>query len=313
MKQSKFSLADVLTVLTALAFGFICFLGENFFTLGNTYESITWAAIITVSLAGTAYLAKLVKRTSRNFKTNFILEIFVLLLFTVLTVYFAYSPFSHYFNVSANKTEIQNKLQTSITQAENMFTDYEAYVESRKNNYKGQLETAVATKSTGNKDYTEYGFVTDGGVADEIQINNKLFTIHSDLYPTNYSDTSNNNGIKEVATEWLAKAKNTNIWSPGIVNVVNDVKKNSEDWKNQLIGFSKPREKGEKNAVDFTYELSFDNVQNYFTNIDKPVPLSIGLAVVAYLLMLLSYLISKRSSKTTIFTTKQKGEYDIDF
>jgi len=44
MKQSKFSLADVLTLLTALAFGFICFLGKNFSTLGNTSESITWAA-----------------------------------------------------------------------------------------------------------------------------------------------------------------------------------------------------------------------------------------------------------------------------
>jgi uncharacterized membrane protein YidH (DUF202 family) len=125
MKQSRFSLADLITVLTSIAFGFICFLGKNFSTLGDTSISITWAAIITVSLAGTAFLAKLLKRTKRNFKTNSILEKVVLLLFTVLTVYFAYSPFSHYFNVSAKKTEIQNKLQTSITQVENMFAEYE--------------------------------------------------------------------------------------------------------------------------------------------------------------------------------------------
>jgi len=313
MKQSKFSLADVLTVLTALAFGFICFLGKNFSTLRNTSISITWAATITGSLAGTAFLAKLLKRTSSNFKTSFILEIIVLLLFSVFTVFIAYSPFPHYFNVSAKKTEIQNKLQTSITQAENMFTEYERYAENRQVNFRAQLATASATKSTGIKEYTEYGFVS--GVTDDIQMNNKMFAIHSDLYPTNYSDTSKNNGIREVATGWLAKAKNTNSsWRPiGIVNVVNDVKKNSEDWKNQLIGFSKVREKGEKNAEDFKYELSFDNVQTYFTTIGKPTPLSIGLAVAAYLLMLLSYLISKRSSKTMVFSTKQKGEYDIDF
>jgi hypothetical protein len=178
----------------------------------------------------------------------------------------------------------------------------------------GQLKTVVAAQFTNNKDYTEYGFVSDGGNGD-IQIKTKLFTIHSDLYPTNYSDTSKNNGIREVATGWLAKAKNTNKnWrSIGIVNVVNDVKKNSEDWKNQLVSFSKVREKGEKNAEDFTYELSFDNVQNYFTIIGKPTLLSIGLATAAYLLMLVSYLITRRSSKTNIFTTKQKGEYDIEF
>jgi hypothetical protein len=36
MKQSRFSLADLLTVLTSIAFGFICFLGKNFSTLGDT-------------------------------------------------------------------------------------------------------------------------------------------------------------------------------------------------------------------------------------------------------------------------------------
>jgi hypothetical protein len=310
MKQSKFSLADVLTVLTALTFGYICFLGKNFSTLGNTSISITWAAVIAVSLAGTALLAKLLKRTSSNFKTYFILELIVILLFSILTVFFSYSPFPHYFNVSANKTEIQNKLQTSITQAENMFTDYEAYVESRKRNYKGQLETAVYTKTSGNKDYTDYGFVSDGGVADEIQINNKLFTIHSDLYPTNYSDTSKKNGLREVATGWLEEAKNTNkSWrSIGIVNVVNHVKKNSEDWKNKLVGFSKVREKGEKKAEDFKPELSFDDVQNYFTIIGKPTPLSIALAVVAYLLMLMSWFITKRHSRSTGILTRAPYE-----
>jgi hypothetical protein len=312
MKQSKLSLADVLTVLTAIAFGFICFLGKNLSTQGNIFVSIAWAAIISVSLAGTAFLAKLLKRTSRNFKINFILEIIVLLLFSVFTVIYTYSPFSHYFNVSAKKADIQNKLQTSITQAENMFTEYERYVDNRKVNFRGQLATAVATQASGNKDYTDYGFVS--GVDDQLQINNKMFAIHSDLYPTNYSDTVNNNGIKEVAISWLVKAKNTNkSWkSIGIVNVVNDVKKNSENWKNQLDSFSKIREKGEK-AEDFKYKLSFDNVQTHFTTIGDPTLLSIGLAVSAYLLMMLSYFISKRSSKSTLGTTKNKGAYDIDF
>lgn len=313
MKQSKFSLADVLTVLTALAFGFICFLGKNFSTLGNTYVSITWAAIITVSLAVTAFFAKLLKQTSRNFKTNFILEIVILLVFTGLTGFFGYSPFPHYFNVSAKKTEIQKKLQTSITQAENMFAEYEAYVITRESTYKGKLQGVVDAKNIRNKDYTKYGFV-NGMAPDNKQIDNKMFTIHTLLLPPNYSDSTSKKGIKEVATTWLKNAKNiTSTWNPiSIVSVINNVENNSKNWRNQLISLSKERGDGEE-YFDFDYRLSFDDVKTHFTKLSKPTPLSIGLATGAYLLMLLSYLISKRSSKTTVGTIKEKGAYDIDF
>lgn len=314
MKQSKFSLADVLTVLTALAFGFVCFLGKNFSTLGNTSVSITWAAIITVSLSGTAFIAKLLKRTSRNFKTNFILEIVVLLLFTGLTVFFAYSPFPHYFNVSAKKAEIQKKLQTSITQAENMFAGYESYAQNRESLYEGNLHGVVSAKAIRPIEYAQYGF-ENGSVSDDAQIKNKMFTIRTLLFPSNYCDSTAKNGIKETATAWLAKAKTiTNSWkSIGIVNVVNNVEKNSNDWLNQLIGFSKQvNVKGEQYAA-FDYPRPFNDVRIHFTEPGKPTPLSISLAAGAYLLMLLSYMISKRSSKTTVGTTKEKGEYDIDF
>lgn len=315
MKQSNFSLADVFTVLTALGFGFVCFLGKNFYTLGNTTESIIWAAAITVLLGGTAFIAKLLKRTSHNFRTSFILEMIVLLLFSALTAFFAYSPFPHYFNVSAKKAEIQDKLQTSITQAENMFNEYEKYVENRKNNYKGSLEMAVATKGQSTQDYIKFGFES-GAIPDETQIKNKMFSINADLYSTTYSDPVNKSGLKEVATSWLSKAKRIkNNWNPiSIVKVVNEIEKNSKDWLAQLVAFSKVREKGESASLpNFPYQLNFNDVKVYFTTNDKPTPFSIGLAALAYLLMFLSYFISKRSSKTTIGTTKQKGEYDIDF
>ncbi len=315
MKQSKFSLADVLSVLTALVFGFICFLGKNFSTLGDTSASIIWGAIIAGSLTVTAFVAKQLKRASGNFRTNFILEVIVLLLFTGLTVFFAYSSFPHYFNVTAKKSEIQNKLQASITQAENMFVMYEQYVEVRKNLYKGNLQSAVDAKAQGidHTDYDNYRFV-NGQAPDNIQIDNKMFTIHTLLFPPNYSDTSSNKGIKEVATNWLKNAKNiTNNWNPiSIVSVINDVEKNSMNWRTQLINLSKERGVGE-NYFDFDQKLSFDNVKKYFTMDEKPTMLTITLATVAYLLMLLSYIVSKRSSKSTVGITNEKGKYDIDY
>jgi hypothetical protein len=309
MKQSNFSLADVLAVLTALAFGFICFLGKNFLTLGNTSESIAWGVIIAVSLGGTAFIAKSLKRTSNNFKRNFILEIIVLLLFTSLMVYYTCLPFSHYFTVSDKKTEIQNKLLINIKQAEDMFLQYELYAENRKIVYQSTLYAVIALRNPG--ELEKYDIRSN--VSYDSQIANKIYIQQTDLLPPNYSDTITNKGIKEVAIAWLKNAKSiTNNWKTiGIVNVVNDVEKNSLDWLNQLIAFSKLGEKEPKHN-DFQKKLSFDDVKKYFSTQGKQTPLSISLSVVAYFLMLFSYMISKRSSKTTIGKPKEKGKYDID-
>jgi len=313
MNQSKFSLADLLTLLAAIAFGFECFLGTNFYTLGNSAQSIILAVIITVVLSGTALSAKLLKRTSGNFKTCFVWERILLFLFTGLLLFFAYSPFPHYFVVSRQKAEIQDKLSLNITQAENMFSNYEHYAETRENLYKSKLRSVVASKNINPSEYTEYGFANNG-ISDDKQIDNKIFTVHADLFPTNYSDPNNKNGIKEVAITWLSDAKNKIAgWKPiGIVGVVNEVEQNSNEWLNKLVELSAVREKGEQ-AEDFEYPLSFENVKNYFSTLGRPMPLSIGLAVVAYLLMLLSYLISKRSTKTIVGTVKGKGEFDIEY
>jgi Tfp pilus assembly protein PilE len=307
--QSKFSLADVLTLLAALAFGFVCFLGTNFYTLGNITQSIIVTAIIVVSLIVTAFSAKLLKRTSSNFKTCFVWEIIFLVLFTGLMAFFAYSPFPHYFVVSEHKTEVQSKLTESITQAENMFAEYEKYAKNRESLYKNKLGSVVAAKNINPREYAEYGF-ENNGIADSKQIENKMFTLHAELFPSNFLD------MKQVDSTWLANARNiVNSWKPiGIVSIVNEVEKNSNDWLNVLVKFSTYRGKGEQ-AEDFVYSLSFDDVKEHFIVFGKPILLSIGLAGITYLLMLLSYFITGRSTKSTIGRSKtnEKGGFDVEF
>lgn len=308
MNQSKFSLADVLTVLAALAFGFVCFLGANFLNICNdkvwgmshTTGCVIMAVFIAVLLFGTAFGAKLLKRTSSNFKTCFVCEVVLLVLFVLFAVFFATktSPFPHYFTVTDQKSEINRKLQTSIKQAENMFAAYESYAYSRENLYKGKLQSVATLKGFNPLEYTEYDFNGTSGVSDASQIATKMFTVHADLFPTNYSDTVALNGIKEVATVWLQDAKNnTSSWKPiGIVGVVCDIEKNSNGWLSTLVTLSQVREKGEV-ATDFDYTLSFDDVKAHFTKLDSPTGLSFGLALLAYVLMLLSWFVTERSTR----------------
>lgn len=308
MNQSNFSLADVLTVLAALAFGFISFLGINFLNIGNnevwgmphTIGCILKAVLISIILFGTAFGAKRLKRINHSFKTGFILEVILLLLFLLFAVYFAAktSPFPHYFTVTAQRSEIIDKIHTNIVQAENMFEAYEHYADNRKLLYKNKLTAVSDAKGIRPNEYKEYGFNSGSGVSDASQIDTKMFTVHADLFPSNYSDTIANNGLKEVATNWLQHAKNTiNSWKPiGIVGVVNDIENNSNDWLNTLISLSQVREQGEQ-ATDFEYTLKFDDLKTHFTKFEKPKPLPIGLAVLAYLLMLLSWFVTKRSTR----------------
>ncbi|MDR2765692.1 MAG: hypothetical protein LBB90_11765 [Tannerella sp.] len=280
----------MLTVLVAILFGYVCFLGTNFFTLGNIQQSITQSVIIAVLLGGTALGAILFKRTKHHFKICLVCEWILLGIFTVFAFIFACFPFPHFFVVSSQKAEIQNKLAASITQAENMFAGYERYAENREHLYKSKLQSVVDSKNITLMEYTDYGFEYNG-VSDEKQIQNKMFTVHVDLFPSNYTV------MKQVETAWLADARNiVENWKPiGIVGVVNEVEQNSKKWLSELIELSTVRERGEQ-AKDFTYNLSFDDVKNHFTMLGNPTLLSVIGAVMAYVLMLLSWFVTKRNS-----------------
>lgn len=327
MNQSKFSLADVLTMLAALAFGFVCFLGANFLNICNdtvwgmshTIGCVAMAVFCALLLFVTAFGAKLLKRTSRNFKTCLILEGVSLFLFLLFAVFFTMktSPFTHYFTVTEQKSKINSKLQTSITQAKKMFAEYESYAHKRELLYKHKLTAVVNAKTINHDEYRKYGFDVSSGVSDASQINTKMFTVHADLFPTNYSDIVARNGIKEVATNWLNNAKiTTSSWKPiGIVGIVCAVEQNSTDWLNKLVTLSKVSEQGEISTEDFEYNLSFGDVKTHFTKLNNPNPLTIGLAVLGYILMLLSWFVTKRSTKSPygfrallrkLFTKKQK-------
>lgn len=286
MNQSKFSLADLLTALGAIGFGFLCFLSLNFLTLGDTQLSVIVSTVIGFVLGGLAFGLKLLKQTSRKFKTCIIWEWMLLFLF-VITAFMAVSPFSHYFAVSAQKEKIQQKNFSNITQAESIFTAYESYALNRLNIYESRLKSIVTGKSVNPSEYRNYGFVD--GTDDEIQIENKVFTLKAQLYPSNYKE------MKLVGSTWLAnsKAKIKN-WSPtGIIKIINTVETEITFWLNQLKEYSAFRAQGEI-AEDFNYPLNFKNTTNDFTKIANPTVLSIVYSIGLYVLMLFSYFITKK-------------------
>jgi hypothetical protein len=297
LNQIKFSLAVVINLLSAISFGYFCFLGANFFSLGNKSESITYAVIITLLLIGTSLGAKFLKQTRRNFKSRLIMEIVLIILFSVFMACFTYLPFSHYFVVSEKQSEIKEKLDSSIAQAENMYVKYEQYVKNRKTNYKANLESAVLTKESkvSDRDFKKYDF-KDNTISYEKQIKKKMITIHLDLLP-------NFENIKTINTTWLSNSKkDVDNWKPiGLVDVVNNIEKYSTNWKKDLVENSKKTEVGEGLVAPFEYNLTTNEVKEYFTTKSNPTPLSLVYAILMYVLMILAWAFTKRDSKNPGF------------
>ena len=286
MNRSMFSLADLLTVLASIGFGFFCFLSFNFLTMGETNKSILLAVAIALILGGLAFGATLLKRTNRNFKTCIICEWVLLFLFVIAAI-FAIKPFSHYFVVSQHKEDIQKELIANINQAEGMYNDYKNYADNRLKIYESKLNSIVMAKRTNPAEYLEYEF--EEGIDDKIQIDNKLFTLKAKLYPSNFKDIANDN------VKWIDEAKSTvNSWKPiGLVGVINDVEKNLTSWKTDLANYSRFRAKGEV-ADDFEYSLSFNDVKGRMTQLGRPNWIAVLCAIGLYFLMLISYLVTRR-------------------
>lgn len=268
-------------------------------TYGNVKESIIWASVVALSLSSTVYIAKSLKQVRRHFKLSKILEVFTLLIYTGLMVYFTITSFTHYFHVLNNKSDISSKLVHSIYQAELMFDQYEAKVNNRLKNYRGQLEAIVIGKVVDMSLYSTV-FGTDPTPSDSDKIVIKMNNMHKDLLPEQYSNTLTGKGIKEDAITWLAKSKqDVGSWkSIGILTVAKEVEKRARGWKEVLQSFYKKTPVGEGAYDPFDPPLQFDDVKSYFEETGKPSLTALVLAFVAYLLMLSSWLIAKRDYRS---------------
>ena len=183
----------LLTGIMSLLFGFFCYLSFNFLSLGETAPSIVLATVVALFLCIPIVVAICLKKTSYPTRGRIIGEWALILIFIIVAV-FVILPFSHFFSVSEQKTEIQEKVTANITQAESLFDDYESYANNRLNIYENKLKSIVAAKRVSPTEYSNYGFVS--GTDDNTQIENKMFTLNAQLYPSNYEE------MKQVDNDW---------------------------------------------------------------------------------------------------------------
>lgn len=310
MKSYKITLAEVISGLAILVFGFISFLGANFLyiesekvwgldrNLGCILLAITCSSILGIL---TFFLISL-KKATRNFKSRFLLELLVFVIFFFFAIFFAskYSPFIHFFSVSSKSAEITLRLDNRVDTLEKMFSDYESYVAQRISDYNQHLQSITLNKGPDPNTYDSCGFNSIFGT-DSQKVNLKVRALGKYLVPSNYTDTSGL-GIRDIAKTWLADAKaitNQNKWKPiGIVDIIRNIDINATAWNNQLTSISRYQAPCEQVPVlPFATLLPFQSVKSEFTAVVSPTPLSLVLTIFCYVLILFPWVIAKRNNR----------------
>lgn len=286
MNTKKITFADLLTLFSALAFGFICFLGTNFYTMGNITQSIISSVIITILLFAFAFGAKFFKRSNGNFPLSRVFEFVFVILFAV-SAFLIYNGtnFSHFFGVTSNKNKIEKQMLDNLENAKNMFAEYDKYAKKRVKTYEINLRTICESAAINQADYDLYGFNADIDCNEQVKA--KI-----DVMEAKLSQSMNDE-------EWFASAKSAvRQWKPiSVVDYVNDIEENSKKWYDKLVETSEYRAQGET-TDDFEYAHVAADIKKYFTKYYAPTSLSSIIAVVLFILMILSYLISSRSTKS---------------
>ena len=310
MTQSNFSLADLISLLVGIVFGFMCFLGANFSTYGDTNLSIGIAVIISLLMVGTSMSAIRLKRTNKNFKTRKVWEILMVILFTGFTTVFTYFVFSHYFVVTEKKDEIQTKLTANLNQVDSLYKLYQDNYKRRKVNYESVLKNAVLNFELGNDTapYYALGFNLNKNVSNQSQIRSFLNEFQRDLFPDNFKNIMKKDSI------YVSNSRGTiSNWEQkpiGTFEIIKNLDTKIQNTKSKLINLSEQEEEYNKYGPRFKPTTSVGDVKKLFTTPGQPTILSLCLGFVVWLLMLLSYFTSRRSTKAKKNKSHQ-GQYDI--
>lgn len=307
-RHSKFSYADTLSLVVALIYGYFCFLGANFMFIQDDkvwgMPRILGCLAIAVFCAGslffTAWGAKTLRGTKKNHKELFIWEISLLVLFAMFSLFFTTqtSPFMHYFTVSSKSDEIAEKVLKAIDQTESMFSKYESLVDNRMYMYKGRLTAVV--RSNDPAALAKCKISSDAQIPDEEKVKTRIDIMKMDLLPPHYSDPVAQNGIKEVALNWLGNARNSNPL--GVVSSVIEIDKNSKEWAN-ILSYLYEEGKQPCEVPDppvFSHEAKFHRLPVLFSQTGFPGFGYLLFSVFLCVLMLLSWYDTPRNGYTKL-------------
>lgn len=312
-ERLKFSWGHIIAFLAIICVSYISFMGITYLTNGDFNYALIGMGIIDFFFILFFIGAQQFKASGVKMKRKMALER-IFLLCSIVVFLIGMIPMAHFWTVKSQNDEIVDQFTSSISNAHNLFVDYEKYSNDRINNYEKELTQVIENKDIEPRAYHTAGFI-DGKA--EIQKENMVKTLRLQLLSENYDS------LKTLATKWIDESnQGASTWNVFLLGNTKEIKKSIGSWDKQLKDFSayelsnevinkavpKFNSKGATDAIS-----GIDQLTSAFTT-KKFSIIAIPFGIIVYLMLIFPYIIQSRHSKSpykNIFKKKVNNGFSI--
>lgn len=296
-EKLQFSWGHIIAFLALIAVSYISFVGFTYLTNGNFTFALIVMGITDIVFIIFFIGAQQMKASGVKMKRKIIWErIFI---FGSPVVFIAgMISMSHFWTIRSQNNEIVATFTTSINDAQQLFSDYEAYSNTRIENYEKGLNRIIANKESDKRTFIEAGFEDNKA---SIQRENMIETLRLQLLSQNYDSLQN------VAEKWMNEAgRGASTWNVFLLGNTREIRNALANWETQLKSFSTKEMSNESLTGKISHFQSdgaekaiagIDSLTASFTRQGFPTIGAIIFGIVIYLMLILPYIIQDRHTK----------------
>ena len=304
MNKTRFNFAAVFSIMVLLVYAFIAFMGLIYWKNGE----LTIPLLLTLGGVAVVLLCLYVMCIGKEsrWRIGRVGEI-VFGIIILATFVLAAFPFTNFMKVIGNQDDIKGRIDTLFTSAKNLDSAYDNYANERISKYESSLKIISSGKNIRPSEYRE---VLAGAVgnSDDEKIANLSKSLKRQLLPENM-DT-----IRAERIKWLESANKMSVWNMLLPSNINKIANEVDNFVTNYADVSKNIRKGE-NVQPFAYDNLNNNLgelQQIYTKFSKPSALSLIVSLVAFLIMLLPYIVAQRSLAGAISESSKKTGLDYE-
>ena len=304
MNKTRFNFAAVFSIMVLLVYAFIAFMGLIYWKNGE----LTIPLLLTLGGVAVVLLCLYVMCIGKEsrWRIGRVGEI-VFGIIILATFVLAACPFTSFMKVIGNQDDIKGRIDTLFTSAKNLDSAYDNYANERISKYESSLKIISSGKNIRPSEYRE---VLAGAVgnSDDEKIANLSKSLKRQLLPENM-DT-----IRAERIKWLESANKMSVWNMLLPSNINKIANEVDNFVTNYADVSKNIRKGEK-VQPFAYDNLNNNLgelQQIYTKFSKPSALSLIVSLVAFLIMLLPYIVAQRSLAGAISESSKKTGLDYE-
>lgn len=289
MKDFKLNWGHIIQAIALCVVGYFTYAGIAYMTGGNVILS----AVVTLLVIVQTYLlmAMLQVKKVKSGKTFNVLFYVAPVLFVILMI-----PSIHFVSLFNHQDYIKQEYAGVIDAVNNMFRDYEDYVDDRVNDYHLGLRDVVKNKSNNVELYEQCGFEN---YKDTLFTQNLVHTLHTHLMGNNYSN------LRGSVVRWSRAIQSENFFNIRLMSDINNLENQIIMWHDYLCSLSNDRVVGEElvvkeintfdkdnRALNRTLE-SIDDIKYFYGDMGLFSIFAIIVVVVLYCMLLLPYFLIK--------------------